>query len=226
MIELNHVSKTYGNEAVLKDLHFSIAKGEFLFLTGASGAGKSSLLRVLAGLDLPSGGEIVVDGHSLSDCTPREFLRFRQSVGVVFQDYKLLTSRTVFENIAYPLEIRGVDGAGIKRRVSELLSWVDLSAKGRWLPEQLSGGEQQRVAIARAMVGDPFLLLADEPTGNLDPELALETLRLFDEANQRGVTVMIATHDWHMVERYGRRVVHIQNGRTTIFPSTGQLRFG
>jgi cell division transport system ATP-binding protein len=217
MIELYHVTKAYANEPVLRDLNFAVAKGEFVFLTGPSGVGKTTLLRLLAGLERATKGQMLFNGKSLSDASPRELLRFRQSVGFVFQDYKLLADRSCAANVAFPLEVRGVRPAELKRRVASLLEWVGLEHKARWRPERLSGGEQQRVAIARALACDPLLLLADEPTGNLDPELAQGTLRLFDDANARGVTVVLATHDLALVERYDRRVIHLQGGRASPF---------
>jgi cell division transport system ATP-binding protein len=214
VIELFHVYKSYGQEPVLFDLNFGIEKGESVFLTGPSGAGKTTLLRILGGLEPVSRGQLLYLGKSLAERSNREFLRFRQSVGFVFQDYKLLPTRSIAENVAFPLEVRGFSSRDIRSRVNHLLHWVGLEHKARVLPERLSGGEQQRVAIARALAADPALLLADEPTGNLDPELAMGTMRLFDDAHARGVTVVIATHDIAMVERYSRRVIHIQAGRT------------
>ena len=218
MIELYHVSKTYGNEPVLRDLNFTVGKGEFVFLTGPSGAGKTTLLRLLAGLERASQGQMLFNGRSLADAGRREWLRFRQSVGFVFQDYKLLGDRSCAENVAFPLEVRGVRAADIRRRTTALLEWVGLDHKARWRPERLSGGEQQRVAIARALAADPLLLLADEPTGNLDAELAQGTLGLFDDAHARGVTVVLATHDMGLVEKYDRPVIHLQSGRASLSP--------
>lgn len=213
MIELYHVSKAYGHEAALEDINCTIHKGEFLFLTGPSGAGKTTLLRLLAGHERLSRGQMFFNGRSMSDIPARQFLKYRRNIGYVFQDYKLLPSRTIAENVSFPLEARGMRRSGVRNRVRELLSWVGLEHKARAKPEQLSGGEQQRVAIARALATDPALLLADEPTGNLDPRLAKETLRLFDDAHARGVTVLVATHDLALVERYGRRVMHLEQGR-------------
>ncbi len=213
MIELYHVSKAYGHEVALEDINCTIEKGDFSFLTGPSGAGKSTFLRLLAGLEPISRGQMLINGRSVAELDARQYLRFRRSIGFVFQDYKLLPTRTIAENVAFPLEARAARPREVKRRVSELLSWVGLDHKARALPERLSGGEQQRVAIARALAADPALLLADEPTGNLDPALAVETLRLFDDAHARGVTVVVATHDHSLVERYGRRVMHLERGR-------------
>jgi cell division transport system ATP-binding protein len=213
MLELYHVSMAYGREMALDDLNFSVEKGEFVFLTGPSGAGKSTLLRVLAGLERISRGQMFFNGQSLSELSAAQFHHYRQSIGFVFQDYKLLPSRTLFENVAFPLEARGMSSQAVRRRVGNLLEWVGLEHRARVLPARISGGEQQRVAIARALAADPALLLADEPTGNLDPELARETMRLFDDAQARGVTVLVATHDMALLERYDRRVMSLERGR-------------
>ncbi len=214
MIETYHLSKAYSRGVyALRDVTLSIDKGEFLFLTGASGAGKSTLLRLLLCAEQPTEGILKVGGRVLSDLTPAEVQSHRRSVGFVFQDFRLVPRFTVFQNVAFVMRVLGVDLATQQRKTFQVLKWVGLQHRMNAYPEELSGGEQQRVAVARALVNDPQIVLADEPTGNLDPDLSLEIMNLFREANSRGTTVIVATHDLWMIRRVGRRVVGLEHGR-------------
>jgi cell division transport system ATP-binding protein len=197
----------------LHDLTLTIGKGEFMFLTGASGAGKSTLLRLLLVEDRPTEGELKVGGRVLANLSRAEIQAYRRSVGFVFQDFRLIPRFTVFENVAFVMRVLGVDLSTRQRRTFQMLKWVGLQHRMNALPEELSGGEQQRVAIARALVNEPQIVLADEPTGNLDPDLALEVMNLFRDINARGTTVLVATHDREVVRRVGRRAITLDHGR-------------
>lgn len=213
MIEFSHVYKTYpGPSHALRDVELEIRKGEYLFLTGPSGAGKTTLFRMLSAFDKPSSGRVVVAGFDLGALKADELPLFRRRIGVVFQDFRLLKGQSVFDNVALPLRVRGERSQSTQRRVEEMLDLVGLTYKRDVNPEQLSGGEQQRVAIARALVHQPGLLIADEPTGNLDPELTEEIMDLLDKANAQGTTVFVATHDHDLVRRRARRVIEIKSG--------------
>lgn len=214
MIETQSVAKTYGRGMyALRDLNLKIEKGEFVFLTGASGAGKSTLLRLLLLQERPSEGQVIVGGRNLSDLSRDEVQAYRRTVGFVFQDFKLITTKTVFENVAFALRVLGQPVEQQRRRTYQVLKWVGLQHRLNALPEELSGGEQQRVAIARALVNEPHIVLADEPTGNLDPDLSLEIMNLFRDINARGTTVLVATHDRELIKWVGRRVIQLENGR-------------
>jgi cell division transport system ATP-binding protein len=213
VIEFYHVAKEYHGRRVLKDATFRLAKGEFVFLTGPSGAGKSTLLRLLYRAERPTDGQILVNGMNVGAMPESRVPALRRSMGVVFQDYKLLSSRTVLENVAYVLKFLGVPSAERRRRAYQTLRLVELHHRLGALPEELSGGEQQRVALARALVNDPELLVADEPTGNLDHRLAEEVLRLFASVNARGTTVLVATHDLSLIRGSGRRCLTLDRGR-------------
>ena len=214
MVELYHVHKEYGRgNHALSDVNLEIGKGEFVFLTGASGAGKTTLLRLLLREEIATSGKILVDGLNVSTLTPSRVPRLRRRLGVVFQDFKLLPRKTVFENVALVMEILGVPRKVQRARTYSVLEMLGLNHKVRSYPLQLSGGEQQRVAIARALVNEPVLLLADEPTGNLDPDLSWEIMTLFKGINIRGTTVLVATHDRDLIHRMGKRVVTLDCGR-------------
>jgi cell division transport system ATP-binding protein len=214
MIRFEHVAKRYpeGVQA-LSDVNFELERGEMAFLTGHSGAGKSTLLRLIALLERPSRGQLLFDGRNIGRLSKRQIPRLRRRVGVIFQDHKLLTDRKVFDNVALPLLIAGYSWNEIRRRVRAALDVVGLLDKESMRIPVLSGGEQQRVGIARAMVGKPPVLLADEPTGNLDPALSSELMRLFCTLNELGSTVLIATHDLGLVKRLGRRTLVLEKGR-------------
>jgi cell division transport system ATP-binding protein len=213
MIELQGVSKRYGGREALTEVGFALPRGSLTFLTGHSGAGKSTLLRLLLRLELATRGSVRVGGLDLARMKARAVPRYRQQVGAVFQDPQLLADRCVFDNVALPLLIAGYREEDRARRVRAALSRVDLLDKERQTPEQLSTGERQRVGIARAVVNRPAVLLADEPTGNLDPRLSEEIMGLFRLFQQVGVTVLIATHDLDLVERFGERVLELSRGR-------------
>ena len=214
MIEAHQVSKIYGRGVyALRDLTLQVDKGEFVFLTGPSGAGKSTLLRLLLRRDIPSEGRLIVGGRDLSTLAPRQVQAYRRSVGFVFQDFKLLQNKTVLENVAFVPKVLGMPDAHQQRRTFQVLKWVGLQHRMTAYPVELSGGEQQRVAIARAIVNDPVIILADEPTGNLDPDLSLEIMNLFREINARGTTVLVATHDRELIRRVGRRAVTLDHGQ-------------
>jgi cell division transport system ATP-binding protein len=214
VIQSYHLSKLYRRGVyALRDLSITIDKGEFLFLTGPSGAGKSTFLRLLLREDLPSEGELKVLGRDLKTLRPSQVQAFRRSVGFVFQDFRLIPRFSVFENIAFVMRVLGVPIATQQRKTFQVLKWVGLQHRMHAFPEELSGGEQQRIAIARALVNDPQLVLADEPTGNLDPDLSLEIMNLFREINARGTTVLVATHDRELIRRVGHRSIALDQGR-------------
>ena len=213
MIEAAHLSKQYSRGVyALRDLSISIDKGEFVFLTGPSGAGKSTFLRLLLREDLPSEGELTVAGRDLSTMSASQLQSYRRSLGFVFQDFRLISRMTVFQNVAFVMRVLGVTDIVQQRKTFQVLKWVGLQHRMNALPEELSGGEQQRVAIARALVNEPQLVIADEPTGNLDPDLSLEIMNLFREINSRGTTVVVATHDRELIRRVGRRSITLNHG--------------
>ena len=221
MITFDRVSKRYeeGHDA-LREISVSIDRDELVFLTGHSGAGKSTLLRLIMLMDRPTRGQLIVDGQDLAAVGSRGVPRHRRNIGVVFQNHQLLADRSVFDNVALPLIIAGYDHREVGRRVRAALDKVGLLNRERSLPVTLSGGEQQRVGIARAVVGKPKILLADEPTGNLDPALSAEIMQLFEEFNQVGVTVLIASHDLVLISRLHHRIITLNQGR--LISGTGQ----
>jgi cell division transport system ATP-binding protein len=213
MIVFERVSKRYANgREALNNVSFSIHNGEMVFLTGRSGAGKSTVLKLIALLERPTRGSVVVNGKNTRALKPRHIAAYRRRIGVVFQDHKLLADRPVFDNVALPLAVAGAPLKEIDKRVRAALDQVGLLGRERALPLELSVGEQQRVGIARAVVSKPPLLIADEPTGNLDPDLSLEVMRLFRRFQDVGVTVVVATHDLHLVREFGQRVIVLEGG--------------
>jgi len=213
MIRLYHASKTYGDHAALQDINLKVAKGEFCYITGPSGAGKTTLLKLLYAAEKPSEGKVMVGGVDVSTLTRRRRPYLRRNIGVIFQDFKLIPSRTVAENVSLSMEVLGYPRATIQRRVRAVLSIVGLKGKEGNLPAQLSGGEQQRVAVARAIVNDPAVLLADEPTGNLDGAMAIEVIEILQAINLRGTTVLVATHDMALMERFPYRALRFVQGK-------------
>lgn len=213
MIEFSHVYKTYpGPVHALKNVDLSIGKGEFVFLTGPSGAGKSTLFKMISAYDTATSGEVKVAGLDLLTMRNSQIPFFRRKIGVIFQDFKLLKDRTVFENVALPLRIRGDKAPQIQRRVYEVLEQVGLAHKHDQYPEYISGGEQQRTAIARAIIHQPGVLIADEPTGNLDPRLSEEIMDLLEKVCAQGTTVFVATHDHEMVKKRNKRTLELRDG--------------
>ncbi|MCK9606472.1 MAG: cell division ATP-binding protein FtsE [Methylomonas sp.] len=214
MLRFEHVCKRYPDASdALIDVSFRLERGEMAFLTGRSGAGKSTLLKLIAMMEQCSRGNVMLDGKDITRISERKIPYLRRNLGLIFQDYKLLNDRTVFDNVALPLIVSGYSHQDISRRVRAALNKVSLLGKERKYPLSLSGGEQQRVGIARAIVNKPKMILADEPTGNLDPDLSSEVMHMFEQFMQVGVTVLIATHDIELIQRLGHRVLTLDNGR-------------
>jgi len=213
MIEFKNVTKKYGKVKVLDDISFTVTDGEFVTLIGASGAGKSTLVYSLIGAEPIASGDIVVDGYTVNKMKDRAMQYYRRRIGVVFQDYKLLKNKNVYENVAFALEVCGTEKPEIKERVSEVLAIVGLGRKRKQFPHQLSGGEKQRTAIARALVHNPGLIVADEPTGNLDPDTAHDIIELLLRINKSGTTIILTTHNKDIVNFIRRRVIKLDNGK-------------
>ncbi|MEA3241335.1 MAG: cell division ATP-binding protein FtsE [Pseudomonadota bacterium] len=213
MIRVFHLYKNYlPTVAVLQDVSFQLEAGDFVFLTGPSGAGKTTLLRLLFAAERPKSGQILIDGKNITNFSRRRIAYIRRSIGVVFQDFKLITYRTVFDNVALVLEITGTPRNEIKKRVWKVLKLVGIEQKLYRYPLELSGGEQQRVAIARALVNEPQIILADEPTGNLDFEITTEIMNILNNVNAQGTTVMLATHNQLLLQKFKRKVFTLHNG--------------
>jgi cell division transport system ATP-binding protein len=215
MIQVYNVSISYKEDIeVLHEISFHVKRGEFVFLVGPSGAGKTTILRLLYREFVPTSGHIVLAGKNLAQISRSQIPHLRRRMGVIFQDFKLLPNKTVQENIALAMKVTGAKRSLIRQQVNQLLHQMGLVHRRNAMPEDISGGEQQRVAIARAMANDPVLVLADEPTGNLDPKLSLEIMHLFESFNFRGTTVLVATHDLALVQQLGKRVIRIEDGKT------------
>lgn len=214
MILLSNVTKTYPNgSTALDDVSFFIERGEFVFIVGPSGAGKSTLIKLLMHEEIPTSGQVIINNKDIGKLKRREIPYLRRSMGVVFQDFRLLSNKTVYENVAFAMDIIGASRKEIRRQVPNVLSLVGLSHKAKSYPSELSGGEQQRVALARALVNNPAFLIADEPTGNLNPKVAMEIMELLDNINKRGTTVIMATHAKDIVDAMKKRVIAIEDGK-------------
>lgn len=214
MIQLFNLCKSYSRDGnALEDVNLKIPKGDFVYITGPSGAGKSTLMKLLYATEKPTRGQILINGQNVTRMRSAKIPYLRRQLGIVFQDFKLIATRTIFENVAFPLEVRGRRRYEVSKKVYQALKSVGLEHKLSKHPLELSGGEQQRVAIARALVMEPLVLLADEPTGNLDPEVTLDIMELFKTANARGTTVLLATHDREMMRRFPRRQITLEDGR-------------
>ena len=213
MVEFQNVSKTYenGTEA-LKNVSLKVDKGEFVFIVGASGSGKSTFLKLIMREEAPNSGEIIVNGRKLSTVKHRDVPYLRRTMGIVFQDFRLIDKMTVYDNVAFAMRVIGAPPRGIRKRVTYILQLVGLTEKAKCYPTELSGGEQQRVGLARALVNNPSMIIADEPTGNIDPALSYEIVDLLNEINRHGTTVLMVTHEHSLVKRFQRRVVEINNG--------------
>lgn len=225
MIQLYNVTKIYPNGVkALTDVTLRIRKGEFVFLVGPSGAGKSTLTKLLYREESPTRGQIILNGKNVLRMRSREIPYLRRKIGMVFQDFRLLPGKTVFENVAFALEVIGASNREIKRTVPTVLNMVGLSEKAGVFPDHLSGGEQQRVCVARAIINNPILIIADEPTGNLDPETSWELMKLLMDINRRGTTIIMATHAWEIVDAMKRRVVELYGGRIVRDEEEGAYR--
>lgn len=224
MIEFKNVSKVYNNGTeALRNLSLSIAKGEFVFIVGSSGAGKSTFLKLIMREEVPNSGEIVVNGRKLSTVRKRDVPYLRRTMGIVFQDFRLIDKMTVYDNVAFAMHIVGASDREIRKRVPYVLGLVGLEKKMDNHPAELSGGEQQRVGLARALVNNPSMIIADEPTGNVDPAMSYEIVELLTEINRRGTTVLMVTHEHDLVKRFPRRVIEIQGG-TVVGDTVSEVR--
>jgi cell division transport system ATP-binding protein len=227
VINFVHISKIYGKRkkiVALDDVSFEIKKGEFVSIVGPSGAGKSTIVRLLICEEKPTAGKITVGGYDITKLNEAEIPYYRRKIGVVFQDFKLLPQKTVAENVAYALEVCGYPDAEIRHRVPKILEMVGLAERSKNLPDELSGGEKQRTSMARALVHGPRLLIADEPTGNLDPKTSWEIVELLTKINDRGTIVILATHDKEIVNALGKRVITIKNGQLVSDEERGRYR--
>ena len=212
MIQFFNVNLFYQQKPILNHITFQISKGEFVYLIGPTGAGKSSVLRLIYFDDFPDSGTVIVNKYSSAKINLREVPMIRRKIGVIFQDFKLLSDRNVFDNVAFALQVTGAPSKTIKRKVLQTLNDVSLGHRRNHYPKELSGGEQQRVAIARALINEPFILLADEPTGNLDPKSASEILNLIENINRRGTAVLMATHNYALIKQFPHRTLKMNDG--------------
>lgn len=214
MIEFKNVSKVYANgTSALKNMNLHIKKGEFVFIVGSSGSGKSTFLKLIMHEELPSKGTIYLDGINITKITKREVPYIRRKMGIVFQDFRLIDKMTVFDNVAFAMRVTGASERDVRKRVPYILNLVELQDKANRRPAELSGGEQQRVSLARALVNNPAIIIADEPTGNIDPEMSSEIVELLTAINKRGTTVLMVTHEHDLVQRFNKRVIEISEGR-------------
>ena len=215
MIQLNNVTKRYpkSGTVALRKVNLRIDDGEFVFITGNSGAGKSTMVHLLTCEDIPSHGDVIVDGWNTKHLSRRQIPKYRRRIGIVFQDFRLIPNRTVYDNIAFSLRVVGRRRKEINRRVVRAMELVGLTHKAKVYPDQLSGGEQQRVAVARAIVNSPTMIIADEPTGNVDPSLSVEIMNMLLRINKMGITVVVVTHEQHLVDQMNQRVIRIEKGR-------------
>lgn len=214
MIRFVDIRKEYDNGTkALKGISFRIDDGEFAFLVGPSGSGKSTIIKLITGEIAPSEGRLMVNGYNMNNITPRQVPYMRRTLGVIFQDFRLIDKKTVYENLTFAMRAVGATGREVRKRVPYVLDLVGLSRKADRMPNELSGGEQQRVAIARALVNNPSMIIADEPTGNLDPKRSLEIMTLLERINELGTTMVVVTHEKELVNRFSKRVIAIQDGR-------------
>ncbi|MDP4120254.1 MAG: cell division ATP-binding protein FtsE [Bacillota bacterium] len=214
MIEFKNVSKTYQNGTkALNNVNINIDKGEFVFIVGASGAGKSTFLKLIMHEETPTNGKIFINGTNVTNMHHRKVPYLRRTMGIVFQDFRLIDKMTVFDNVAFAMRVIGASPSAVKRRVPYILGLVGLKDKANSRPSQLSGGEQQRVSLARALVNNPLMIIADEPTGNIDPEMSYEIIDLLSEINKYGTTIIVVTHEQNLVKQFNRRVIEIGNGQ-------------
>lgn len=213
MIEFRNVYKTYDNGTkALKEFNLFIDEGEFVFIVGASGAGKSTLLKILMREEVPNSGEVIVDGRKLSTLRHKDIPYYRRSMGIVFQDFRLIPNMNVFDNVAFAMRVTGASTKAVRKKVPYVLGLVGLNDKARCLPKELSGGEQQRVGLARALINNPSIIIADEPTGNVDPRMSFEIVDMLNEINHRGTTVLMVTHEHSLVKKFHRRIIEIKDG--------------
>lgn len=216
MIEFKDVSKVYPNgTTALKNINIHVKKGEFVFIVGASGSGKSTFLKLIMHEEEPSCGEIFIDGINTTNISKREVPYLRRKMGIVFQDFRLIDKMNVFDNVAFAMRVTGASERNVKKRVPYILALVGLQDKADRRPAELSGGEQQRVSLARALVNNPSMIIADEPTGNIDPEMSFEIVELLSEINKRGTTVVMVTHEHNLVKKFKKRVIEISEGDVT-----------
>lgn len=213
MIEFRNVTKVYDNgTAALKDINLNVIKGEFVFIVGSSGAGKSTFLKLILREEKPTTGEIIVNGRVFSRMKDKEIPSLRRGMGIVFQDFRLINKMNIYDNVAFAMRVTGASNSKIKKRVPYILELVGLKDKFYSLPSEISGGEQQRVGLARALVNNPSMIIADEPTGNIDPQMSYEIIGLLNEINKQGTTILMVTHERALVKRFNRRVIEIENG--------------